>query len=681
MPLPDDLFGDSGALTDRTESALFGNKVIANDLEYLQRRQVRNHQLFEDERDLNPPPPRPLPRMYKPFVVEAPEERIDWGQEQDEMTEKYLETGSWPAPKEPPLTLHRLVGDLEGMVDDIEDRMDFRRDVLLDERAKALRRLAERDDRISGSLNKDLARAPYQLPAYEPPAPAARGEDDENDAWIVGPPPSAPAPDPATLGPWEKYRLAYRNKLDLERRGVISKDRDYDYVSGAATPEQIAQLRFHPPNQLRSVEAAGRLEHEFQRAKSMKLVGSGPGHKSLHGYNAANPPHAASASTKRKDEQNKVFGQHKAGAANHEQAGGGDKAQDAQGPKILHVKNVLDCPCADCKKKNLDLAKKAALTGKPQGAGVGKTAAGAAGAASAPGAAGKGAASKPGGLQRMDADASGGEGGGARDRDRGLARRDDFQHASTHAEPHTRAQINAAANLEKGPPITRAMMRDRDHAIQALLEASRGSGEPRWTDVGMFEGVQITHKNLDHEESALWRASTTIDLPPERVFTYLSSMQDDPGLLQASVVQRIDAMNEVLHLTYDSGSIIATHRDFCVIEHAVARKDNTHIIAWRSMEHPKCAATEELVRGEMKTTGYIITPSKMNPLHSLVVALCLVDAKGWMPGSVGDNIAEQFVRKLISYRRLLAQNPKRAPPLSNAGVRPERPQVIKQPVV
>lgn len=476
-------------------------------------------------------------------------------------------------------------------------------------------------------------------------------EDDEDDRdFLKGVKSSAAPIAPEGATPWEKYRLAYRHKLELERRGVISKDKDYDYVSGSVPAEELLKFKFHPPNPNRDpgvmtrMEAA-RKQASMRRTQSSHQIGVGPGQQhEAHqgGYDAEHPPPA-------RVEREGPPGQHPAAAL------AGYESHHEKHAKHNPERYGVHCPCKECQRKFN------ALQSKPE-----KREGGRAAASESAGnlVEGKGGLifedlqparprTQPQGLARARSGIFGGGEG-----------------AAGSAQPHSPSPSVPNPNLERGPAVTRAAMKERDKVIAKLVEVAQGTA---WSGTEVFEGCQIQHKEFEEEDSSLWRGTTTLPLPPERVFAYLSQFMDDPSLTMGRVVQRIDSMNEVLNLAYDPTSFLLSQRDVCVIEHAhKTAGGNSYVLAYSNMVHPSCPENPDYTRAVVKQMGYVINPAKMNPLESLVVAVCLIDAKGWAPGRAGDAISEHFVKKLSIFKKALQTDPKRAPNASAAGIRPPR---------
>jgi hypothetical protein len=476
-------------------------------------------------------------------------------------------------------------------------------------------------------------------------------EDDGDDRdYLKGVTSSAAPVAPEGATPWEKYRLAYRHKLELERRGVISKDRDYDYVSGSVPSEELLKFKFHPPNPDREPGVMTRMEAarkqvSMRRTQSSHQIGAGPGHLETHpgGYDAEHPPPAHV-------EREGPPGQHPAAAL------AGYESHKEKHAKHNPERYGVHCPCKDCQKRLR------AMESKPERREGGH---GAATAALDNLVEGKGGLmfedilpakpkTQPKGLARARSGVFGGAAGEAGGAGAGAS--------SSSSVPN--------ANLERGPAVTRAAMKERDKVIAKLVEVAQSTA---WSGTEVFEGCQIQHKEFEEEDSSIWRGTTTLPLPPERIFAYLSQFMDDPGLTMGRVVQRIDSMNEVLNIAYDPTSFLLSQRDVCVIEHAhKTAGGNSYVLAYANIVHPSCPEHPDYTRAVVKHMGYVINPAKMNPLESLVVAVCLIDAKGWAPGRAGDAISENFVKKLSIFKRALQTDPKRAPNASSAGIRPPR---------
>lgn len=99
------------------------------------------------------------------------------------------------------------------------------------------------------------------------------------------------------------------------------------------------------------------------------------------------------------------------------------------------------------------------------------------------------------------------------------------------------------------------------------------------------------------------------------------------------------------------GLFIPAARDFCLFWAGSKRAHGGYVIVTKSVsDHPSVPVDSGYERGEVKWGGYVITQSITDKNHSVVFSIMCVDAKGWMPGTIGDSIAETHVEKIRTLR-------------------------------
>jgi hypothetical protein len=584
-------------------------------------------------------------------------------------------------------------------------------------------------------------RSRSRSPAFSPGVPA--GPRDFDDRVRRGHSDFEVPMAPVEPGPWGQYRLAYRAKLDLETRGLVERTREYSYLSGTggrppvegcvlfllsfffSPPFRSAALAttraFVAPNPPRSEAAKQHLQNDLTR------LGRGP-------QATAADATATQFVDKPQSYADQLFEKERAAREERilrrEREGSVDNiaapnpaerdaivrsARADVKPDVVRKKGLVgkfgrvhdhaSCPCGKC------VRRRAAPNPLDRPRNTNAAAANAGGAASArahPGLGGDAvmisqrgmvasspaSLSDPGGTtQAAGTLRSRGGGGGGLD----LA-------TAASAGGRSSEELERSRNLERGPAVTKIYMRETEKH-RGILHKLALSGAQGWSEPEVAEGgVEVSYRQFANQDSTCYRGRCLVQLPADRVFHYLSRLEYDPQLLMGEVVQRIDRRHEVIHIALDSGSALASDRDFVVFESAHdsggdggstfggdggstfgggssiggsgSGSGGVYTIVYRSIDH-RDRPPGSYTRGEIKFGGYVIVPAGSNPMHSVVISLMQMAAGGWMPGTVGDNMSEAFVKKLAVAKRIMEKHPERAPQLSKSGQRSLRPSVFQ----
>jgi len=205
--------------------------------------------------------------------------------------------------------------------------------------------------------------------------------------------------------------------------------------------------------------------------------------------------------------------------------------------------------------------------------------------------------------------------------------------------------------------------RDEYHkqAITMQNDFLKVSQERNWVYTGLEKEVRLFIKSSDeHVTSCMGKG--LIMYPPKQVFEFLSDPSSrflyDNMLRTHESIATIDEYTSIQYMHHVARHcILRAARDFVMLSSKRlvdenVRKD-TYVLVNHSIEEKRAPHKHHLVRGDIKTSGWLIEPSKDNPKHSIVSHVVCVDLKGHVPASLVDlmqrrqPLAVHYVRKLI----------------------------------
>jgi len=144
-----------------------------------------------------------------------------------------------------------------------------------------------------------------------------------------------------------------------------------------------------------------------------------------------------------------------------------------------------------------------------------------------------------------------------------------------------------------------------------------------WNKKGNVEEMPI-YRMESEDGFACMKTELKISRSAKVVFELLKSFETrilwDPFLKSVEVVEVLDNRSEIVYVQFYGKStsrrkwdrsvdscILKMSRDYLLLTHWFM-KNGSYINIGQSVEHPKCPTKKDMVRGEVRNSGYIITP-------------------------------------------------------------------------
>jgi hypothetical protein len=193
-------------------------------------------------------------------------------------------------------------------------------------------------------------------------------------------------------------------------------------------------------------------------------------------------------------------------------------------------------------------------------------------------------------------------------------------------------------------------------------ESAKGTISDDWSEVRVEDGVTITKKRFQGFDVDCWRGVVFLPFASVDVFNFLRGVDKltlwDPTVKEKEPIQVVSNDHMVFRVGFNSTGFFESDRDFVLFEACEARPDGTYVILQRTINHPLVPEKDGFVRGEIKFSGFVIKPARVSGYQACnVVSLVQLDPKGWLPGVVGNNLAESLVTKLKDLKAYLEKAP------------------------
>jgi len=131
-----------------------------------------------------------------------------------------------------------------------------------------------------------------------------------------------------------------------------------------------------------------------------------------------------------------------------------------------------------------------------------------------------------------------------------------------------------------------------------------------------------------------------------------------PMLHEVNIIESLDSHTDIIYLKFVGGAcLLRDARDFCVVRQWFQTKDHGFIHVSHSVKHNKSMPKAQVIRGEIDSSGYIITPKKDDPSTSVVVYIFKFDLKD-VPYPIANLAIGKLLQHLILLRTFLISLPK-----------------------
>eukprot|EP00162_Nutomonas_longa_P000273 comp10329_c0_seq1/m.12487 comp10329_c0_seq1/g.12487 ORF comp10329_c0_seq1/g.12487 comp10329_c0_seq1/m.12487 type:complete len:231 (-) comp10329_c0_seq1:28-720(-) len=201
----------------------------------------------------------------------------------------------------------------------------------------------------------------------------------------------------------------------------------------------------------------------------------------------------------------------------------------------------------------------------------------------------------------------------------------------------------------------------RMEEFAALIE-STGRDADGWETMAVRDNVKMMRKQYPGADGICFKGVTKIQTKPSAVYRFLNStdVNWDGSLLEETIETFANTRSGqdmcVYHVAYPAATFLGSARDFCLFWGCSRRSDGYVVVIKSVPDHPRCKEHPDYQRAAIHWGGYIIVPSKSNPNHSVIFSVVQIDAKGWMPGTISENMGEEWVGNLAKLRDAIMAN-------------------------
>lgn len=197
---------------------------------------------------------------------------------------------------------------------------------------------------------------------------------------------------------------------------------------------------------------------------------------------------------------------------------------------------------------------------------------------------------------------------------------------------------------------------DDDLAGLTDLETWSRSGQP-WGLLRDQDNVRAYSRHDENCVALFMKGVTAIQAEPAAVAEVVLQSQNrrhyDPSYLASRVLEVVQEhpYTQIEHSMFKSGSMLVSNRDFCSADTHRVLDGGVHVICSRSVSHPECPEQKGFVRGELRTSGFVLRPSCGGGTYVQFVAC--VDPKGSVPAFVRDLFAVEQPQSLGTLRTFI----------------------------
>lgn len=195
------------------------------------------------------------------------------------------------------------------------------------------------------------------------------------------------------------------------------------------------------------------------------------------------------------------------------------------------------------------------------------------------------------------------------------------------------------------PNVSEQLVAYSNVVIKELLAAAASQ---HWEVCKTVHDVQISSRQTRDSPIHAFRGIGVIKCPPKQVFDavrnpYLRYKYDNM-LKSIRVVAEVDDYTQIIYMHHEARKcILKTSRDFCFL--AKGREpdgpNQPYIHVGRSIDFVGCPVKEKLVRAELMSSGWIITPANAAGTWANVVYIARVDVKGDISSSMWNLIGKK----------------------------------------
>lgn len=160
-------------------------------------------------------------------------------------------------------------------------------------------------------------------------------------------------------------------------------------------------------------------------------------------------------------------------------------------------------------------------------------------------------------------------------------------------------------------------------------------GSP-WEFVKEQDGVKIYRRRSESSPVFYMKGVTVIAKKPEDVARLVWETNNrkkfDELFISADEVQHINDTppTAIEHTCFKAPNIMISNRDFCSARSLREIEDGIWAICARAVTHPNCPEQKGFVRGELKTSGYVLRPMDGGAKTYAQYVVC-VDPHGSIP--------------------------------------------------
>lgn len=184
---------------------------------------------------------------------------------------------------------------------------------------------------------------------------------------------------------------------------------------------------------------------------------------------------------------------------------------------------------------------------------------------------------------------------------------------------------------------------DMGHISPLAGVAGRTSPIFPWQLIGEKDGCQMHYAKMPDSDNYLFKGVCIVPVgvkPLEDAIRVPANMKViDPMCLETKTIRTFDRDHHIYYASFKLGFMIY-NRDFSWFSVEANLPDGTYVTTGKSIIVDDCPAREKHVRGEIRASGYVVSPVPGRPDQARVAYVVQTDPKGWLPTKVVNIVAK-----------------------------------------
>jgi len=175
------------------------------------------------------------------------------------------------------------------------------------------------------------------------------------------------------------------------------------------------------------------------------------------------------------------------------------------------------------------------------------------------------------------------------------------------------------------------------------LKDHKDEKEVHWQPIGEKDGIQMHYAIVEGSNNYFFKGAGRV---PASVATVSLAMRDinnmkimDPMCQYTELIKTLDHDHHIYYAYFKMPPMI-WWRDFCWYAVDYSLPDGTFVTTGKSILSDLCKDKSNMVRGEIRASGYIVQPVPDKPDECDITYIVQTDPKGWIPSWVVNIVAK-----------------------------------------